>query len=452
MPNTPTVAVAPGAVPVLGHVLQLYRRPLEFIASLPAHGDLVELRLGPLRAYLACAPDLVTQILLNPRVFDKGGRFMDNVRSVTGNGLATSNHQDHLRQRRLVQPAFHPRRIAAYTAVMSEEIGSVIGAWRPGGTIEIGQEMHDVSVRVTTRTLFSNQIDDRLAAEVEHWLPVILQGIYDRTIMPFGLMKKLPTRSNRRFTKAQAGMRRIVNELAAGSRSGADHDDVLSILLNARDEGTHQWLDNTEIHDHIMNLLLGGTETTGHGLAWAFHLIAAHPDVEKRLHAEVDTVLGGRLPAAQDLPHLPYTQRVFTETLRIYPPAWIFTRTTTAETELAGRRLRTGTTVLYSPYAMHRNGALFPEPERFDPDRWLPERAKAVPRGAMIPFGMGNRKCIGDNFGTTQAILTIAAVVSRWRLRPVPGPAARPVPRATLGITAVPMRTEPRHHAATIPE
>lgn len=452
MPKNPTVAVAPGAVPVLGHVLSLYRRPLEFIASLPAYGDLVEIRLGPLRAYLACTPDLVTQILLNPRVFDKGGRFMDNARSVTGNGLITSNFQDHLRQRRLVQPAFSPDRIAAYAAVMSEEIGSVIGAWRAGGAIEIGEEMHTVSVRVTTRTLFSNRIDDRLVAETEHWLPVILQGIYDRTIMPFGLMKKLPTRSNRRFAKAQAGMRRIVDELAAGSRSGADHDDVLSILLNARDEDTHQGLDNTEIHDHVMNLLLGGTETTGQGLAWAFHLIAAHPEVEKRLHAEVDAVLGGRLPTAQDLPHLPYTKRVFTETLRIYPPAWIFTRITTAETELAGLRLPTGTTVLYSPYAMHRNGALFPEPERFDPDRWLPERAKAVPRGAMIPFSMGNRKCIGDNFGMTQAVLTIAAVASRWRLRPVPGPAASPVPRAALGITAVPMRTEPRHHAATSPE
>jgi cytochrome P450 len=202
----------------------------------------------------------------------------------------------------------------------------------------------------------------------------------------------------------------------------------------------------------VMTLLIGGTETTGNTMAWVLHLLGQHPEVESRLHAELDEVLGGRAPGFDDLPHLDYTWRVLQETLRMYPPAWLLTRTTTRAVDLAGSHLKPGAIVLYSPYALGHNPALFAGPECFDPDRWLPERAKEVPRGAMVPFSAGSRKCIGDAFGQAETTLALATIAARWRLGPVPG--AKPhtaVPKASLGtgpLLMVPTRRHPARSAA----
>jgi cytochrome P450 len=203
-------------------------------------------------------------------------------------------------------------------------------------------------------------------------------------------------------------------------RTGTDRGDLLSILVAARDEDTQHRLTDDEVYDQVMTLLIGGTETTGNTMAWAFHVLAEHPEVEARLHVELDGVLGGRAPTFDDLPRLDYTWRVLHETLRMYPPAWLLTRTTTKDTELAGQRLEQGTIVMYSPYVMGHNGTLFTDPERFDPDRWLPERAKDIPRGAMVPFSAGSRKCIGDTFGRAETTLTLATIAARWSRRPAP--------------------------------
>jgi pentalenene oxygenase len=202
-----------------------------------------------------------------------------------------------------------------------------------------------------------------------------------------------------------------------------------------------------------MTLLIGGTETTGNTMAWAFHTLATHPEIERRLHAELDTVLQGRVPGFQDLRQLPYTTRVITETLRKYPPAWLMTRTTTRQTELAGRRIEPGTIVFYSPYALGHNPATYESPDVFDPDRWLPERAALLPRSANLPFGGGSRKCIGDTLGTAETTITLAGIASRWRLRTLPGAkAGTAVPRASLGTGPLQMVPEPRGHLAARPD
>jgi pentalenene oxygenase len=262
---------------------------------------------------------------------------------------------------------------------------------------------------------------------------------------PTGLLARLPLAANREFDTALGRLHALIDGIVGDyRRSGEDRGDLLSALLAARDDEDGGRMSDQEIHDQVMTLLLAGVETTASALTWAWHLLASHPEAEARLHAEVDEVLGGRAPTYADVPRLAYTQRVFTETLRLYPPAWMFTRMTAEPTELGGHLLPSGTDVLISPYVIHRIPELFASPAAFDPDRWLPERAQDVARGSYLPFGGGSRKCIGDVFGMTEATLALAALASRWRLRPVPGTVVKA--RAGMSLTAgpLPMVPEPR--------
>ncbi|MFJ3305002.1 cytochrome P450 [Streptomyces sp. NPDC086549] len=441
--------LAPGGLPLLGHAIPLRRRPLDFLAALPAHGDLVEVRLGPRRTYLACHPDLVQQVLRDSRTFDKGGPVFDKVRLLTGNGLATSCWADHRRQRRLMQPAFHPERMPGYATVMDQEISSMVDSWQEGQAFDVNTAMQALTARIIVRTLFSTRIEDRAVAEIQRCLPVITRGFFTRMVAPLSLMEKLPTRNNRRFDRALGRMHSVIDETISSHPAGIDHGDLLSGLLAAEDEETGERLAGHEIHDQVITLLLGATETTGNTLAWIFHLLGENPEAEEQLHREMDLVLPDRRPGFADLPHLDYTRRIVTEALRLYPPPWLLTRSTTCETELGGVRLAPGTIVLLSFYALGHDPALFSAPERFDPDRWLPERAKTIPRGAWSSFGGGSRKCIGDRFAAVEVALALAAVASGWRLRPQPGPGIRPEPKASLSTGPLPMIPERRRRGSS---
>ena len=442
------VARAPGRVPVVGHALQLWRRPRDFVASLTAAGDLVEIGFGPHSAYLACHPDLALQVLQEARTFDKGGPLFEKARLLVGNGLVSSEWEDHRYQRRMLQPAFHPARRADYVALMCGEIDAVLAGWRDGAAFDVSEAMHALTLRITARTMFSSAVGGRAITEVAYCMPVIMRGVYRRMIAPLGWYEKLPTPGNRRFSQVRARMHDVIRETIAEQRgAGGDPDSLLHILLGTRDEDSDAALTEDEIYDQVMTLLIGGTETTGNTMSWAFYMLSQHPEVERRLHAEVDEVLDGGAPGFDDLPRLEYSWRVLTESLRMFPPAWLLTRTTTRETELAGVRLLPGTTVMYSPYALGRNPALFRDPDTFDPDRWLPERAGSLARASNLPFGAGNRKCIGESFGQAETTLTLASIAARWRLRAAPG--ARPrtrVPHASFGtgrLMMVPRRRVP---------
>ncbi|MFB7334036.1 cytochrome P450 [Streptomyces adustus] len=439
------IAKAPGGLPLVGHALQLARRPLEFLSSLPGAGDLVELRLGAKATYLPCHPELVQQVLRSARVYDTGGPVKEKARPILGNGLITSDWADHRRQRRMVQPAFHTARIATYAVVMQEECAAQAETWRAGRPLDVADAMQALTARVTARALFSTEMAPHSVAEIQRSLPVMVRGAFRRAMDPTGLVARLPLAANREFAAALARLHRLIDAIVGDYRhTGEDRGDLLSALLAARDEEDGGAMTDQEVHDQVMTLLLAGVETTASALTWAWHLLATHPEAEARLHAEVDEVLGGRVPEYADVPRLVHTQRIFTETLRLYPPAWMYTRTTTEPTELAGHRLPTGADLLISPYVIHRIPEFFPRPEVFDPDRWLPERAGEVARGSYLPFGAGSRKCIGDVFGMTEATLALAAIASRWRLRPVPGTTV--APRAEMSLTAgrLPMVPEPR--------
>ncbi|MBR8640269.1 cytochrome P450 [Streptomyces tuirus] len=444
-----TVGTAPGIFPFFGHGIDLVRRPLAFLESLPAHGDLVEIRLGPQRAWMACHPDLVHQVLRDPRTFDKGGPLYDRLRTLLGDGVGTCRHQDHRRQRRLLQPGFRKARVTDQVHLMGEEVESVCRAWRDGQAVDISATMLDLSTRVVSRVLFSDSLDAATAAEMRRCLATVVRGMFVRTVMPVDALFRVPTPANRRYQQASDRLRAIVDAAVAERRHGTadDHrDDLLGTLLAAaRGEGGGTAITDQEVHGQMITLMFAGAESTALCLASALELLGRHPEEERRLHSEVDAVLAaGRPPGPDELERLVRTRCVLAETLRHRPPGWLFTRVTTRETELAGHRLPQGTTVMFSPYLLHHDPALFPDPDRFLPDRWLPGQAGAARPGAMIPFGAGSRKCIGETLALAEATVAVAFIARHWRLRHLPGYEERLRPAASLGPRGLVMVCEPR--------
>jgi cytochrome P450 len=444
MTLTMRTARVPGRWPMVGHTLALLRHPLEFLASLPTAGDLVEIHLGPLRAFVVCSPDLTHHVLSQGHTFDKGGPFYEQLKMIVGDGLATCVHGPHRRQRRLLQPAFSPDRLAIYATEMSRQLDTVLQTWQDGQVIDVLAAMDEITTKITARTLFTAALSPQKSTEFLHNLTTLLEGVFLRMLMPAWLAR-VPLPVNRRFTHALSQVDALTSQIITTyRRDGVDHHDLLSMMLAARDEHGNT-LTDTEIRDQVLTFWIAGTETTASLLAWTLHLLAHHPHATQQIHAEVDHVLNGRIAHHDDLPRLNYTTRVLTETLRLYPPGWLVTRVLTTETTLAETTLPAGTTLIYSPYLIHRRPDLYPQPDHFDPDRWLPDRAATLPRGAFIPFGGGTRKCIGNTFALLEATLALATITTRWQLNPLPHTIIHPHPRATLRPHPLRMRLHHRH-------
>ncbi len=441
---------APGGLPVFGHTWPLLRDPLRFVTQLPAYGPLVTLRLGWARAVVVCDPTLTQQLLVRDRIFDRGGPFFDRAREAgAGNGLGTCPHRDHRRQRRLCQPAFRPDRINTYATVFAQATAGCISNWRDGQVLDVHPEMSSLALRMVLRTLYSSGLSDPELAETGANAVQMLEGLFRRTITP-RWMWSLPTPAARRHERAQCGFRETAQRIiAARSRDGADHGDLLSALQYATDDdadpdSASRVLTAEELTDQVFTFLITGFETLANTLSWAMYLLAAHPDVQHQVHREAtEAVSDGDLPGPEHLVGLEVTGRVIDETLRLYPQAWLLTRTVTEDAELGGCLLPAGTMVFFSSYLIHHRADLYPDPERFDPGRW---RNKVRDRSTYLPFGSGPRKCIGDRFARTSLVLALAAIARRWQLTPTaPGP-LRPAVRATL----VPHALRLRLHARTV--
>jgi pentalenene oxygenase len=451
VPPTFISGAAPGALPLVGHAWPLTRRPVDFFASLPAYGDLVEIRLGPSRAYVPCHPELLRRILLDDRTFDKGGPFYGKAREFFGNSIGMCPHADHRRQRRLLQPAFHRHRLESYASVMEQEIADLTGSWRDGQCIDVYPAMKRLTLRTVIRTLFSTHADADTVEGIRHAFETVLDGFLQWLFLPEAL-RRLPLPANRRHRRAMAYLHGTVNRIIGDyRRDGEDHGDLLSILITARDdEGAG--LDDTEIQEQVIAMLTGGSETVAITLTWALYALSRHPDVHRRLQEEVDAVLGGRPAQWSDLPALDYTERVIRETLRIDTPGWLFARMTTRPVQLDGVRLPAGAVILVSPPAVHRNTDVYRRPLNFDPDRWLPESRSALPPGAFTAFSAGARRCIGDVYGMVEATMALATITSRWDIACAPGTDLRPKPlvaihyprRLNLRVTRRAARLEPQ--------
>lgn len=446
MDPAPAIPMARGRLPVVGHAWPVLRDPLGFLGSLAREGPLVRIAFGPVQAVVVCDAGLAQQVFLDDRTFDKGGPFTDRVRDVVGNNLSTCPHHEHRRQRRLLQPAFHVGRFDAYGRTMAARIAERVDAWRDGQVLDVPAEMAMLTTNVLTATMFSDTLSPAELKRSQEDADVIATNVLPRMMMPRAFTK-LPLPVNVRFERAHTRLRRTVEGIVAARRAeGGDRGDLLSALLAGYDEestGARRTLSDQEVVDQMLTFHLAGSETTAVTLAWALHLIARHPDVERRLHAEVDAVLGGRTAGPDDVAALELTGRVVTETLRLRPPVYIMTREVTADTELGGHRLPAGTVIAYSPYPIHHNPDVHADPHAFDPDRWTPDRAPA--RHAFVPFSHGARKCIGDRFSLMEATLALASITARWRLAHVPGQGeVRPAAAAVIRPRRLRMRASSR--------
>ena len=437
-------AMAPGRIPVLGHASHMKRRPGEFLLSLQCGETVTTIQLGRELMYVVNNPELIRQVLRDADTFARGGPITERFRLMFGNGLGISDGKLHRRQRALIQPAFYPKRIIHYASLMSGVVASKVNSWQDGQQLAVDKEMDELALANVTQVIFSADTAlDR--AQFMAATGVVLGGMFRRVTDATGVLTRLPTPGNRRFEKAADYLRRTINEVIGDYRaSGVDHGDLLSMMLFARGDDGEQAVTDRQLHDEVMTFFIAGSNTISNTLSWAFHALATHPEIEQRLHAEVDEVLAGRPAHYRDVSRLEYTRRVITETLRMRTQGLFLSKVTTRATELGGYHIPAGVSVLYSFHALNHNPAIHSDPETFDPDRWLPERAKAIPRGAFMPFGMGVHGCIGDQFAWTEMIISLATIAARWRLVSVPGHEPRPKLAITMPVDALPMTVHRR--------
>jgi len=402
---------------LLGSLPEVRRDPLAFVLRVSAdYGDVVHIRLATLRVFLLNHPDDIEQVLVSHHHRFIKGRSLGRARRLFGNGLLTSDGDDHSRQRRLVQPAFHRLRLPAYGGVMASLAREQRERWRAGETIDIAREMGHLTLAIAGRALFgpdAGALVDNAGETLE-----TATNLLEVAVLPLApVVDLLPLPHVRRLRAARRTLDRLLDDvIERRRRDRTDAPDLLSMLLGAQDQAPGVMSDE-QLRDELTTILLAGHETTANALAFTWCLVARHPRVEARLHAEIDAVLGARLPTADDVAALPYTRMVFAESMRLYPPAWLLGRMAIEDHRARGYLVPAGSLVVLSPWAVQRNSAYFPDPERFDPDRWLPEQQAARPRFSYFPFGGGGRGCMGEGFAWMEGVLVIAALAQRWRFR-----------------------------------
>ncbi|MFI1162726.1 cytochrome P450 [Streptomyces sp. NPDC020801] len=413
--------VAGGAIPFLGHGLKLVRDPLAFMAQLRDHGDVVRLKLGPKTVYAVTTPTLTGAVALSPD-YIISGPLWESLESLLGKeGVATANGALHRRQRRTIQPAFRLDAIPAYGPIMEEEAHALTGRWRPGETVDCTSESFRIAVRIAARCLLRGQFMDERAERLCVALATVFHGMYRRMVVPLGPLYRLPLPGIREFNRALADLHLLVDEIVAERRaSGQKPDDLLTALLEAKDDNGEP-IGEQEIHDQVVAILTPGSETIASTIMWLLRVLANHPEHADRIRAEVETVTGGRPVGFDDVHRLTHTNNVIVEAMRLRPAVWILTRRAVADTELGGYRIPAGADIIYSPYAIQRDPRSYPDNLEFDPDRWIPERVKDVPKYAMSPFSVGNRKCPSDHFSMALLTLVTAAVATKFRLEQAAG-------------------------------
>ncbi|MGW7379546.1 bifunctional albaflavenone monooxygenase/terpene synthase [Streptomyces sp. NPDC054794] len=423
-PDAPELSEPPlagGAVPALGHGWKLVRDPLAFMSQLRDHGDVVRLRLGPKTVYAVTTPELTGALALSPD-YKIDGPLWESLEGLLGKeGVATANGPRHRRQRRTIQPAFRLDAIPAYGPVMEEEAHALTERWRPGETVDCTSESFRVAVRIAARCLLRGDYMDERAERLCVALATVFRGMYRRMVVPLGPLYRLPLPPNRKFNRALADLHLLVDEIVAERRaSGQKPDDLLTALLEAKNENGDP-IGEQEIHDQVVAILTPGSETVASTIMWLLQVLAEHPEQAEKVRTEVESVTGGRPVGFADVRRLTHTNNVVVEAMRLRPAVWILTRRAVTDTALGGYRIPAGADIVYSPYAVQRDGRSYAGHLDFDPDRWLPERAQDVPKYAMNPFSVGNRKCPSDHFSMAQLTLITAALCAKYRFEQVSG-------------------------------
>lgn len=414
-----------------GSFFQYSRNPLTFLPeAIHTYGDVIGLRFLKFRIYFLNHPDMIEDLLVTQaRKFEKGRVLKANKR-LFGKGLLTSEGDFWLRQRRLAQPAFHRARINSYAEAMVQYAERLVETWKNGEQRDIHVEMMGLTLQIVGKTLFGVEVTGEVQ-EVGHALEALMElnSDFRRLMLVPGWM---PTLTNIRAELAIRRLDKIIYKIIRERRaSGEDRGDLLSMLLRAQDEdGSH--MTDTQLRDEALTIFLAGHETTAVTLSWTWWLLAQHPEVEAKLHAELDLVLNGRTPTLDDLPSLRYTDRVITESMRLYPPAWGMARVAVEDTEIAGYKIRKGSGVTVSQWAVHRDPRWFDAPLEFRPERWEGDLAKRLPRFAYFPFGGGPRQCIGNTFALMETALVLATIAQHYRFNLVAEHPVVPIASITL--------------------
>jgi len=416
----------PKSLPVVGNLLAFQKDPIKFLQSIHRqYGDIVQFRFGSKTVYQINHPDLIRDVLVtNHKNFIKSG-VLARARPILGDGLVTCvDAEQHRSQRRRVQPALDRQRVPTYAPAMGELADRAAGRWKDGNLVDMSQDMLALTLAIVARTLFNIDLDSE-AAEIEHALTTVLEH-FNRSLFPYGaLLARLPVPSTRRFRAAAEFLDRLVYRMIEERRRAEqDRGDVLSILLVARDtEGDGTRMTDLQVRDEVMTLFTAGHETIATALTWTWYLLSQHPEVEAEMHRELDHVLEGRIPTAEDLPNLKFTEMVFAESMRLYPPVWAMTRRIVEDYPMGDYVLRGGSSLGMCQYVMHRDPRFFDSPETFNPLNWTPEarERRRNHKYCYFPFGGGSRLCIGESFAWQEGILVMATLCQHWKARMAPG-------------------------------
>ncbi|MBD2248455.1 cytochrome P450 [Nostoc sp. FACHB-888] len=413
---TSQVPLGPKGHFLVGNLPEINRDVLTFFTeSARKYGDIFRFDLGPFPAMMINHPDLIGQVLVTQQpnfvksnVYRRGLRFL-------GNGLLNSEGQFWQRQRRLVQPAFHLERIAAYADVMVSYTNQLVEQWQNGEVRDIHQDMMSLTEKIVSKTLFGFDIRNEVFG-VQRALDAVMD-FNNQLSNQYLLPSWIPTPSNFRYERATKQLNIIVYKIINERReSGKDIGDLLSLLLKVRDEDNGTGMTDRQVRDEVMTLFLAGHETTANAMTWTWFLLSQHPQVQAKLHSELKTVLGNRIPTFSDIHSLSYTQKVVMEAMRLYPPAWAISRVSLQNCVLGGHNIKAGTTVFISQWVMHRDSRFFENPSVFEPERWENNLQKKLPTFAYFPFGGGSRICIGKSFAMMEATLLLATIARLWSL------------------------------------
>jgi cytochrome P450 len=407
----------PKGLPLLGNLVDIGRDVLRYYDEWSRqYGDIVALRLAAWPAILVNSPECIEYVLVkNHRNFIKFPFFFRHVRAIFGQGLLTSEGECWQRQRRLMAPAFQDRRLTGYVEPIVRLSERMLESWQPGELRNIHTDMMALTLSIAAKTLFDAEVESDVA-EISQAFNTITDEIAIRFRLPFRVPDPVPIPGNIRYVRGVRRIDRLVNRIIEERRQqGSDRGDLLSMLMMAKDDDGRP-MSERQLRDEVITLLLAGHETTALALSWTWYLLSQHPEIDAKLASELHHVLGGRPPVVSDLPQLLFTTQVVTEAIRLYPPVWGFGREAVGDFDIGGYTISKGTTVIISPWVLHRHPHHFERPLEFRPERWSGDLARQLPRFAYIPFGGGPRICIGNRFAMMEAALILATVASRFRL------------------------------------
>jgi cytochrome P450 len=424
----------PKGLPIVGNMFEPRGDAIRYFTKcIREYGDIVFLRFLGVPMCLVNRPDCIESVLVTQHNNFEKSKDYRALRRVLGNGLLTSEGVFWRRQRKLVQPAFHQGRIAAYAEVMVAYTERMVASWKHGQGLDVHEAMMRLTLDIVAKTLFDTDVS-REAEDVGAALQVLMSKFFRQAGFALLLPSFIPIPTTRRLQRAVGQLDKVIYEIIRRRRtSGQTSGDLLSVLLRAQDDEGLGMTDR-QLHDEIMTLFLAGHETTANALSWTWLLLGQNPGVEEKLVEELRRVLSGRSPTAADLPRLTYTEMILREAMRLYPPVWVIGRRGLAPFRMGEYELPAETNVLMSQIITHRDARYFPDPDRFDPDRWKADdpRFVSLPRFAYFPFGRGPRVCIGAGFAMMEAVLLLATIAQRFTLTLVPGQTIEKLPSVTL--------------------